>query len=82
MASVAFRWKTQFNKNSKMVVFCESPPLFGTNVLNEWLNDVRQNYDLVFLVGGDLCYGRLRNAIETTKKTGCGVTVIELGRRT
>ena len=29
MASVAFRWKTQINENSKFVAFCESAPLFG-----------------------------------------------------
>ncbi len=82
MASVAFRWKTQLNENSKMVAFCESFPLFGASALNGWLNDVHQNYELVFLMGDDPRYKKLRDAAEAAKRAGCGVTVVELGGRT
>lgn len=53
MSSVAFRWKTQINENSKFVAFCESSPLFNSTAMGGWSGEVRGNYILVVLRGAE-----------------------------
>ena len=53
MRSVAFRWKTQVNENSKFVAFCDSVPLFNRGSLATWCDTIRDNYLLILLVGTD-----------------------------
>lgn len=50
MASVAFRWKTQINENSKFVAFCESAPLFNAHAMKGWAA-APDDYILVLLNG-------------------------------
>lgn len=50
MASVAFRWKTQINENSKFVAFCESAPLFNAHAMKGWAA-APEDYILVLLNG-------------------------------
>ena len=50
MASVAFRWKTQINENSKFVAFCESAPLFNAHAMKGW-TAAPEDYILVLLNG-------------------------------
>lgn len=53
MQSVAFRWKTQINENSKFVAFCDSVPQFQYSGLDAWVGTTRDNYMLVMLLGSD-----------------------------
>lgn len=53
MRSVAFRWKTQVNENSKFVAFCDSVPMFSTGGLESWIGTDRDNYLLIALIGCD-----------------------------
>lgn len=48
MRSVAFRWKTQINENSKYVAFCEHVPEM-TEMIRAWSTTRRGNYVLVAL---------------------------------
>ena len=50
MRSVAFRWKTQVNENSKFVAFCESAPLFNAHAMKGWAA-APEDYILVLLNG-------------------------------
>lgn len=51
MRSVAFRWKTQINENSKFVAFCDYAPLFNEHSLDSWARTDRSNYALLVLIG-------------------------------
>ncbi len=50
MRSVAFRWKTQVNENSKFVAFCDSSPAFAHHSLDAWRSSFRDDYLLTLLV--------------------------------
>ena len=83
MQSVAFRWKTQINENSKFVAFCESMPDFSVHNLGQWTSASRDNYALTLLIGSDdlLCKGtaRLEGAAERLQASGSAVNVVRLG---
>ncbi len=51
MRSVAFRWKTQVNENSKFVAFCESEPEFGRCCGGAWAKDPRDGCTVIVLRG-------------------------------
>ena len=51
MRSVAFRWKTQINENSKFVAFCDYAPMFNEHSLDSWVRTDRSNYALLVLIG-------------------------------
>ena len=51
--SVVFRWKTQFNENSKYVAFCSTITEFVYSDLRGWLNGRRPNYSLTIIVDDD-----------------------------
>lgn len=86
MQSVAFRWKTQINENSKFVAFCESMPDFSNHNLSQWVESSRDNYALTFLVGADdgLCRGteRLKSSAKMLTEHGRSVHVVHLGADT
>ncbi len=51
MRSVAFRWKTQVNENSKFVAFCESEPELGRCHFRAWSQDPRKECTVIVLRG-------------------------------
>ena len=53
MQSVIFRWKTQFNENSKYVAFCSTITEFVYSDLNGWLNGRRPNYSLTVIIDNE-----------------------------
>ena len=53
MRSVAFRWKTQINENSKRVAFFDAVPEFDSCDLAAWASSHRDNYVLILLMGCD-----------------------------
>ena len=83
MRSVAFRWKTQVNENSKFVAFCDSAPLFNRGSLATWCDTIRDNYLLILLVGTDdsMCNNTsyLEAAAATLRESEAHVEVIRLG---
>ncbi len=80
MGSVAFRWKTQINENSKFVAFCESAPLFNAQALDGWVRDSRENYAIAFLMGCDgQGTGSLEDAFKQLAGTDCDPVAIDLG---
>ena len=85
MRSVAFRWKTQVNENSKFVAFCDSAPLFNRGSLTTWCATIRENYLLILLVGADdsMCNNTsyLEAAAATLRESEAHVEVIRLGGR-
>ena len=48
--SIVFRWKTQFNENSKYVAFCTTMSEFVYSDLKGWVNGQRPNYRLTIIV--------------------------------
>lgn len=48
--SIIFRWKTQFNENSKYVAFCTTISEFVYSDLKGWINNRRPNYSLTVIV--------------------------------
>lgn len=52
--SIIFRWKTQFNENSKYVAFCSTIPEFAYSELKGWVNGRRDNYKLTIIVENDV----------------------------
>lgn len=50
MRSVAFRWKTQVNENSKFVAFCESEPELRGHI-GAWSQDPRRECTVIVLRG-------------------------------
>lgn len=83
MQSVAFRWKTQINENSKFVAFCDSEPLFNIYSLQEWERTTRGNFSLVLLIGTDdaNCRGTglLEDALSALGSSRAKVIPIRLG---
>ena len=83
MRSVAFRWKTQINENSKFVAFCDSVPSFNRGSLATWCETIRDNYLLILLVGTDdsMCNNTsyLEAAASTLRESEAPVKVIRLG---
>lgn len=83
MRSVAFRWKTQINENSKFVAFCDSLPSFGSGSLEAWKGTSRSNYALVALIGCDDPMCDSASALEATvselESAGAPVTAVRLG---
>lgn len=53
--SIVFRWKTQFNENSKYVSFCTTMSEFVYSDLKGWINGQRDNYYLLIIVDDDKC---------------------------
>lgn len=51
MRSVVFRWKTQFNENSKYIAFCNQIPGFIYCGLDSWLGYKQGNAALTVLTG-------------------------------
>lgn len=51
--SIVFRWKTQFNENSKYVAFCTTMSEFVYSDLKGWVNGQRSNYSLLIIVDDD-----------------------------
>lgn len=83
MRSVAFRWKTQINENSKFVAFCDSVPSFSRGSLATWCETICDNYMLILLVGTDdsMCNSTayLEAASSTLSESEAPVKVIRLG---
>ena len=53
--SIIFRWKTQFNENSKYVAFSTTMPEFVYSDLKGWVNGQRSNYSLMVIVDDEEC---------------------------
>ncbi len=51
--SIIFRWKTQFNENSKYIAFCTTLSEFVYSDLKGWINNKRPNYALTIIVDDD-----------------------------
>ncbi len=78
MQSVAFRWKTQVNENSKYVAFSEKSPEFVTQCMGSWVEGAHDDYVVIMLVGhegGD----RLEVAADTLRSRGVHVRTIRFG---
>lgn len=48
--SIVFRWKTQFNENSKHVAFCITIPELFYSDIDGWIEGARSNYLLTIIV--------------------------------
>ena len=83
MRSVAFRWKTQINENSKRVAFCDYAPAFNAGGLKTWATTSRDNYMLILLIGSDdeMCSSTsyLEEASATLAESESPSQVIRLG---
>ena len=55
--SIVFRWKTQFDENSKYVAFCTTITEFVYSDLKGWVNGQRPNYSLTIIVDDEKCIG-------------------------
>lgn len=62
--SIIFRWKTQFNENSKYVAFCTTVSDFVYSDLKGWVNGRRPNYSLTVIVDDD---NRIDDYFHTSK---------------
>ena len=51
--SIVFRWKTQFNENSKYVAFCTTAYEFYYSDVRWWSEGCRPNYTLTVVLGKD-----------------------------
>jgi glucose/mannose-6-phosphate isomerase len=86
LAVAAYRWKCQFNENSKVPAFCHTIPEMNHNEIVGWhsLDDTSRKVEAVFLVEeGDT--SRMARRVEITAellqdRVG-GVTVIHVGGR-
>ncbi len=83
----AYRWKCQFNENSKVPSFHHSLPEMNHNEIVGWhrLDDLTRKVEAIFLVEED-AHPRLAKRVEITaeilgERVG-GVTVIRVGGRT
>lgn len=78
MRSVVFRWKTQFNENSKYVAFCNQLPEFIHCGADSWAGVPDDNFSLTILraCGDDPSVDR---AIDTLSDSGAVFRVIDLG---
>ena len=85
MQSVAFRWKTQVNENSKFVAFCDQSPSFINESLRPWEVGGRDDFILIMLMGcdDDLCAGTsaMEDAARRLSDSHVNVEVIRLGGR-
>ena len=83
MQSVAFRWKTQINENSKFVAFCEQTPSFEADGLGSWIEHPRDDFILTFLIGVDdpMCMSTsvFERASEAVGGSGAESIAIRLG---
>ena len=81
MQSVAFRWKTQINENSKFVAFCEQSPGWILGGPRSW--GEKDGLTLVILSASDevLCHGAdsLNRLAERARSEGADVELIDLG---
>ncbi len=81
LKSVAFRWKTQINENSKFVAFCDSMPSFAASA-DAWSSTERRNYLLTFLIGRDdgMSYGTARRVAVALplEEAGSPVRIVRL----
>ena len=48
--SIIFRWKTQFNENSKYVAFCTTISEFYYSNLNGWMDEKNKDYVLTLVI--------------------------------
>ena len=78
LRSVAFRWKTQFNENSKYVAFCGTVPDFRYGALGSWIDGGRDNFSLTFLVGSDAS-DSLKAVMDSLDDGGCAYRRVDLG---
>ncbi len=86
LAVAAYRWKCQFNENSKVPAFCHTIPEMNHNEIVGWhnLDDITRKVEAVFLTEeGDT--SRVARRVEITAellqdRVG-GVTVIHVGGR-
>ena len=65
--SVVFRWKTQFNENSKYVAFCGTLSDFAYSDMKGWINGRRPNYKLTLIADDD---NSLTNDVYLSKMIG------------
>ena len=81
MRSVAYRWKTQFNENTKYVAFCDSEPGFGRAGLDLWVRGVGGCCLPVLLIGCDAPDGSnsLEDAVARLEESGIPHIAVRLG---
>lgn len=83
MKSVAFRWKTQINENSKFVAFCDYAPMFNEHGLSQWIASDRTDYALLVLVGCDdaMCDGTqyVEDIVSETRESAVPAREVRLG---
>lgn len=82
MRSVAFRWKTQINENSKYVAFFDSVPGFMHAGLESWRSTARRNCLLLLLIGCDEGRADLEMAERELKDAGAPFMAVRLGGST
>jgi glucose/mannose-6-phosphate isomerase len=87
LSVAAYRWKCQFNENSKTPAFCHTLPEMNHNEIVGWhgLDDFSRRVEVIMLVEEDDA-SRVAKRVEVTAdilqdKVG-GVTVIHVGGRT
>lgn len=51
--SIVFRWKTQFNENSKYVAFCTTMSEFVYSDFRGWINTRKSNYSLIIVLNNE-----------------------------
>ena len=78
--SVVFRWKTQFNENSKYVAFCSTFEDFSIFESEGWLKRKEPDYSLVIIVNSkdDLEQGEIASIVKRLDGNNVDYTVIEL----
>lgn len=82
MRSVAFRWKTQINENSKYVAFFDSVPGFMHHSLAAWCRTPRRNFRLLLLIGCDEGRADLERAEAELSDAGAPFIAVRLGGST
>ncbi len=78
MQSVAFRWKTQVNENSKYVAFSEKSPEFVLKGMEAWGRGSQDDYVIVMLIGHE-GGERMESAAEELRSRGIRVRTIRFG---
>lgn len=82
MRSVAFRWKTQINENSKYVAFFDSVPGFMHAGLESWKSTGRRDCLLLLLIGCDEGRADLERAEKELNEAGAPFMAVRLGGST
>lgn len=87
MATASYRWKCQFNENSKLPAFCHTLPEMDHNEIVGWheLDDFSRNCELIFLTEEDdssRLYKRVKVTSEILGDKVGGVIVIHVGGKT